>query len=78
MYFTYQLIHVYEKLIRIAIIASLAMFGKPCVFWLCPCFAAVLCFSITFFNVFYTLLASSGSVKIYSFHICGPSILSYK
>ena len=29
--FTYQLIHVYEKLIRIAIIASLAMFGKPCI-----------------------------------------------
>ena len=29
--FTYQLIHVYEKLTRIAIIASLAMFGKPCI-----------------------------------------------
>ena len=60
--FTYQLIHVYEKLIRIAIIASLAMFGKPCIFRLCH----VCRYSMFFDNVFivfYTLLASSGSVK---------------
>ena len=45
--FTYQLVHVYEKLIRIAIIASLAMFGKPCIFGYIM-FAAILCFSIMF------------------------------
>ena len=28
--FTYQLIHVQEKLFQMVIIASLAMFGKPC------------------------------------------------